>query len=453
MNFLSRLIPPRHVAPTLVAPPVTYAPTPTRARSFRARPYQATGIEFLRSHHRSILADAPGLGKTFQACEAAELPVLVSCPLSLVEQWAEFIRDQYPLDRVIVAAYGDVIKRHDAMEQPFDWLIINHDMFRKFFPPSVKTLIVDEFHHFRNREAKRSRGLFVYAAQTERVYGLTATPVFKDVGDLWHLLHILNRRVWSSYWNYIKTYAVTVDYGWGMQIIKTRNEQALQYATRDYMLSRTYKQVGMFLPKRIDKHVLLRLDNQQRKQYITLRDQYRLEIQGQEAQRFFNAGAVLHKLRQLTMTPEKIAAIKELVEDTCASTKRPIVIFTWYRETAQRIADAINGELITGDMPPEERREAARHSEKQVRVCTIESLSEGVDLSASRTCIFAEETYVPGQQYQAISRLLRHSEDANQEPVILYWVRYLQTVDETVHNAVQRRVSSAHQILREALAQ
>ena len=59
---------------------------PLRARSFEPRPYQITGIEFLRKKGRAILADAPGLGKTFMSTEAAVLPVMVSCPVNLVDQ-------------------------------------------------------------------------------------------------------------------------------------------------------------------------------------------------------------------------------------------------------------------------------------------------------------------------------------------------------------------------------
>jgi SNF2 family DNA or RNA helicase len=66
------------------------------ARSFIPRAYQVQGIEFLRQQKRAILGDAPGLGKTFQATEAAELPCVISCPLPLVDQWKEFLEDQYP---------------------------------------------------------------------------------------------------------------------------------------------------------------------------------------------------------------------------------------------------------------------------------------------------------------------------------------------------------------------
>ena len=159
--------------------------------TFQLRPYQSQGVRFLREKKRAILGDAPGLGKTFQAIEAAELPACISAPLSLIDQWVEFITEQYPHHSIHIAAYGDIIKRDavfkafEADPNPLKWIIVNHDAFRTYYIPEVKTLIADEFHHFRNREAKRSVGLRQMAHRTENVYGLTATPVFKDIGDLY----------------------------------------------------------------------------------------------------------------------------------------------------------------------------------------------------------------------------------------------------------------------------
>ena len=441
---------------------------PVKAESMKPRPYQIQGIEFLRATKRAILADAPGLGKTFQAAEAAELPAIVSCPLALVGQWKDFIETQYPEAPVILGAYGDIIKRTEAVKEHADmggWLIVNHDFWRNIFVEHpIDTLIVDEFHHFRNKEAKRSKGLWVKAQFTPRVYGLTATPIFKDVGDLWHLLHILDKTKWSSYWSFLAQFAITSNYGYGTRVQRIRSRPALEKATAPWMLGRSYAQVQMYLPEKIDKHVLLDLTGDNRKRYNELRDYYRLELEkeneeGDTFKLFANAGAVLHALRKLTMTTEKVAAIKEIIEDTPG--ERPVVVFTWYKDSAETLAKALNAELITGEVNPEERRERAQgEDKKRIKVATIASISEGVDLSNFRTVVFAEETYVPGQSYQALSRVLRHrtekTEDGvpDREPVIIHWVRYKMTVDQIVHTTAKSRVEgNALTVLKEVLEQ
>jgi SNF2 family DNA or RNA helicase len=192
------------------------------ARSFIPRAYQVQGIEFLRQQKRAILGDAPGLGKTFQATEAAELPCVISCPLPLVDQWKEFLEDQYPLAAISVAAYGNIVQRDAALEQfkaHGGWLIMNHDLWRRAYIPDAATLIVDEMHHFKSKDPARSKMLLAYSKRVERIYGLTATPVYKDVGDLWFQLHILDPKRWSSYWDFLQRFAVTTNYGYGVKVL------------------------------------------------------------------------------------------------------------------------------------------------------------------------------------------------------------------------------------------
>lgn len=445
------------ITASVVVPP----PPPAKARTLKFRPYQVAGRDFLFDNKRAILADAPGLGKTFQAAEAAELPCVISCPLNLVEQWRDFLEQEYDYP-VTVAAYGDVIKR-DAKYNEFaakgGWLIVNHDSWRQLVPPAAKTVIVDEFHHFRNREARRSVGLRIYAHKTERVYGLTATPVFKDIGDLYHLLHIVakDNPNWRNYQQFLYKYAITDATGYGQRVVRVRSMRQVERDTEPYILARTYATVGMYLPERIDKHVVLHMKDEDRKRYAKLRDYYRLEVENEPDERFFNAGAVLHALRQLTVTKEKIDAVKQIIDDTPG--EAPIIVFCWYRSTAAVLAKALDAAEITGAVSPAERRDLANGMEGQrVRVVTMQSLSEGVDLSDSRTVIYVEETYVPGQQYQSLTRVLRFRTDRSltaeeaREPVVAYWVRYNGTVDSVVHRTARDRVNgNAMTVLREAV--
>jgi superfamily II DNA or RNA helicase len=437
---------------------------PSGALSYELRPYQSQGVRFLRERKRAILGDAPGLGKTFQAIEAATLPACITAPLSLIDQWVDFIQEQYPHHSVHVAAYGDIIKRDavfkafEADPNPQKWIVVNHDAFRTYYIPEVQTLIADEFHHFRNREAKRSSGLKKMAERTPNVFGLTATPVFKDVGDLYHLLHILDPKRWGSYWNFIQTYAVVDQHRFGTRIVRARSPKRLEEDTADTMLARTYGDVHMFLPDRIDKHVTFKMQGDDYTRYAKLRDYYRLELEeanakGEMSQLYFNAGAVLHALRKLTVTKEKIEAVKQIIDDTPG--EEPILIFCWYRDTAEVLAKACDGAMITGAIQASERRDLAHGMTGQrVRVATMESLSEGVDMSDARTVIFAEQSYVPGQMYQALSRVVRHrTGDADQdEPVIIYRVRYSNTVDQVVYTTERDRANgNAMSVLKEAI--
>lgn len=436
----------------------------SKARTLGRRPYQEDDILWAQQQDgpreplRCISGMAPGLGKTFWATETLVLPAIVACPLNLVGQWQQFIEDQYPHWRVVVAAYGDVIKRDAAIKSPFDVLIVNHDMFRTYAFPPVQTLVVDEIHHFRNRETKRSKWIRVYAHRTPYVLGLTATPVYKDVGDLWHQLAIIDKdyqKNWGSYNQFLMNFAYTSSSGWGAKVIGTRNERLLKTRLKPYIRERTYREVGMFLPERIDKHVVLELDPKFRKNvYDELRNHFRLQLEGMpEAERFSNAGAVLHKLREILITDEKLQAVADLIDDV--PDNDPVIVFVWYKETARKVAEKLDGVEITGDMDSAKRREIAISGgpdKKRVRVATMASMSEGVDLSMARTVFFVEEDYVPGRNYQAMTRVQRHSTSDDQRPVNAYWVRYKDTVDSIVHQtAISRTQGNAMTVLKEAL--
>jgi superfamily II DNA or RNA helicase len=139
------------------------------------RPYQSQGVAFLATIKRAMLADAPGLGKTLQASSAAIKPVLITAPTYLVEQWANFLAEQYPEDRISLAV-GSRAKRTKALDTPADWFIINHQMLRTYDVPKVTTFIVDESHHFKSHRAEMSQGALTVALQVPRVHLLTATP-------------------------------------------------------------------------------------------------------------------------------------------------------------------------------------------------------------------------------------------------------------------------------------
>jgi superfamily II DNA or RNA helicase len=279
---------------------------------------------------------------------------------------------------------------------------------------------------------------------------------------LWHQLHILYPEAFPSKWDFLDTYAHTNGRGWGASVVKVKNERALHNMLKEYMRELTYKQAGMFLPDRIDKDVKLEMDKEFRKNvYDKLRIHYKLELEGMpEAQRFESAGAVLHMLRRILIDEFKLEAIKQIVEDI--QHDRPICVFVWYKDSAEKVAEALDGIVISGDMKPEVRREIALYGRradsfnepKRIRVVTMASMTEGVDLSFMRDVIFAEQDYVPGKNYQAMTRVqrARTEEGYDKDPVVAYWPRYMNSVDEVVHTTARSRTTgNALTVLKEAL--
>lgn len=459
----------RHVTSTMdftglihVQPPKPIPLDPRLPANLELRPYQLVGTQRLLDTKRLILGDDAGLGKTAQAAAAAIKPVLVVCPTYLVWQWAEYIEAAYPGDTIAIAGVGSRKQRHKALtgsenlavlpDKPAaDWTIVNTDMLRGYMMPNVETLILDEAHHFRNRDAERSKNCADLAHRTPRVYELTATPIYKDVSNFFHLLHMLDEASYESFWDFLDRVAITYGDRYSTKIVRLRNPKALEKELEPYLLRRTYKDVKLFLPDIIENHHVIELSDEMKKVYSNLRDFYRTP----DGVPLTSAAEVLHMLRHVTVGP-KIEVIPDILDDNPG----PTVVFCWYRETSELAAEELRQQfkrpgdpiVIHGDaMKPDERADAAHKAIAAggIVVATMASLGEGVDLSAAKNIVFIEEDYVPGMMYQTLKRVQRWTED--ERPVLAHYIRARGTVDSVVHNAVVTRKGTAQQILKDAL--
>jgi len=402
------------------------------------RPYQEQGIAFLSRLKRGMLADAPGLGKTLQASGAAVKPVLVTAPTYLVEQWANFIAEQYPEDRVSLAI-GTRAKRTKALDTPADWFIINHQMLRSYDMPKVETFIIDESHHFKSHRAEMSIDALCVAIQVPRVYLLTATPVVREPDDLFMQLRLIDPLRFTSYDKFVDAYCNVIWGPFARMIVGLKPNTNFKDIIRLYVLGRTYEEVKLQLPDLIEQNLTITPEPSLLMRYRRAKKEYRLDG------RILNSPLeVLRELRRLTVCKQKLEVIKALVEDTPGC----CVIFCWFRETATALAEILEAPMITGEMQPRERRKIALEKHKVI-IATIASLSEGIDLSFAKTVIFAEQDYTPGRMHQAISRVHRWTTDL--EPVRVFYVLMRYTVDEVIHRCVDRRISNAQEILAMAL--
>lgn len=146
-------------------------------------PHQVPAAERLRAllarYGGALLADAPGLGKSYVALAvglaAGERFALV-VPAVLADQW-----------RALLARFATeaTIITHESLSAHLG----------RPLPPSTalsRLFVVDEAHRFRNPDTNRYRALARLVVGA-RVLLVTATPVHNRVGDLCHLLRLFLR--------------------------------------------------------------------------------------------------------------------------------------------------------------------------------------------------------------------------------------------------------------------
>jgi SNF2 family DNA or RNA helicase len=208
------------------------------------RPYQTLGVQFLTGRRGAILGDDVGLGKTIQTLAAiyALEPrcVAIVCSRPLKFNWRDEIEHWLPGAPVHVATGGTVAEQRERLKGIREGLFI---VGREAIRPAVNrvredgseytsdsllpdiarlkpdVLVVDEAHHFRNRKSQQFAGLKKLARVCGRVWMLTATPVHNQAADMWALLHVADRKRFSSYWDFCKRHldARPDKYGWVME--------------------------------------------------------------------------------------------------------------------------------------------------------------------------------------------------------------------------------------------
>lgn len=485
--------------------PLNGPPLLPQAVGIQPRQYQVDAIKFLFTKKRAMLTDAPGLGKTIQGTLASVPPVLIVVPNYLVGQWGAWLGEHFPESKT-VACQGDRWKKYAQLfdgaqidsqtgkmlpGQPATFVVINKEMCRTHIDELLKvigvfnTIIVDESHHFRNRRAEQSKNLDRLTKSVPRLIEMTATPIWKEVDDLYWQLHMIAPTVFSSYGDFIELYCITDATRYGIKVYGVKPEMMaeLNEILDVVRIGRTYEDAQRELPPVMDSVVYIQFDKTMRQLYDDAVENYRVKFAEEDGSDLFltSMGAVLNTLRQFCAWPGKIEAIKQILEDTEPYDHGRPVIFCWYRETARLLGEAFPGStVITGAITdPDERRRLAHAASAGHTpiIATIASLSEGVDLSDARHVVFAEEHYAPGSHVQSLARVVRErqideestgipqastdpwdiilrdldSRNVNAAPVLVHYVVVKDSIDETIHKTTRRRGDTIKSILKEAL--
>ncbi len=170
------------------------------------RPYQKDGVYWLRFLERSgfggILADEMGLGKTLQMLAWIELerahrdaggkPVLIVCPTSLVENWAEEAARFVPDLRVLMLSGAERHEKRDEIARS-DMVITSYALLRRdvenYVESEFSAIILDEAQHIKNRSTQNA--VAVKKLKAAHRFVLTGTPIENSVSDLWSIMDFL----------------------------------------------------------------------------------------------------------------------------------------------------------------------------------------------------------------------------------------------------------------------
>ena len=181
-------------------------------------PYQQTGVSFVVSAGRCILADDMGLGKTLQAIVATEVmrrefkinKAIIVCPTSLKYQWKNEI-EKFTGNKNICVVEGNLLMRMKIYENnEYDYFILSYQVAANDYDylnnMQADMLILDEAQRIKNWRAKTSAK--IKRIKTTYAIMLTGTPVENNVEELYSLMQIVNPYLLGSKHNFLSKHQV-----------------------------------------------------------------------------------------------------------------------------------------------------------------------------------------------------------------------------------------------------
>ncbi|KAJ2776216.1 DNA repair protein rad16 [Coemansia interrupta] len=201
-------------------------------------PFQQEGVWWMSRQegtqfHGGILADEMGMGKTLQTIALLLVnrgkPTLVICPTVALLQWKSEIEAATD-DLSILVYYGDdrrkILDESGAVDKSkldqYDVVLTTYAVMETGFRRERTgyrlrgelyheksalhavnwfRVVLDEAHHIKDRSSNSARAAF--ELKTERVWGLTGTPLHNRVGELYSLIRMTKSDPFSMYFCHI----------------------------------------------------------------------------------------------------------------------------------------------------------------------------------------------------------------------------------------------------------
>jgi SNF2 family DNA or RNA helicase len=433
----------------------------------KLRDYQVPAQQFLLHRKRAILGDVRGVGKTFPAIAAAthnEGYILVVCPSYLIPQWEEYILEWDP-HADIVRFTGEPDQRKKKLTEfkklRSGWLLMGYSMLQEKPKPREQlnlykhpdlyyirwtTIIFDECHHLRTRSAYQSQNAVKLTA--DNIYMLSGTPIVSNPGDMFQQLKILYPKQFKSYWQFVEHFCVLDRTPWAVEVRGLRKGMMDEWAELmdQHMLRRGREVLDLKDPV----HTVIPVDLPAKvmETYRKAKKDWLIEHPKlDDPIAISSGGALIAKLRQIVAgyVADELGEIQDIGSslkmkttiDMVSDIPERVVVFTWFRESANRIAAGLKDKrrnvwIITGDVPPLKRNailQAWKEDPQGIIVATLASLQEGANLQTGSVVVFFEEDFLPKTMDQALGRLDRSGQ---KEAVTVYHIVARRTVDESV---------------------
>lgn len=403
--------------------------------------HQEESKQFLLQKKRGILADQPRVGKTLPTAAAAieHLPALIVCPAIAKNVWATAVNKLNP--DVPILTVNSKASAAGLTRQP-GVTIVNYDLLQ-YLPEkaSFETLVLDECHRIKNPKAARTKAALKLMKACKRVYALSGTPIPNRPIELWPILHGLG--IYRGGWyDFAARYAKMWQAPWGLDTSGASNIPELKALMKPHVLRR--KKEDVFKDYKEPQVSLITFDLP-----VDRREkQFDVDALVRNPDAMLNFEGLAEIMREAG--EKKVAPAAEFVDDLLQSGE-PVVLFVHHKDVAARLMDELKTHkpvMIIGDTPAKARQKALddfQSGKTRLIIGNIAAMSEGVDLSAADTIVFAECTWSTSALEQASSRVENVNKNGVQ-PLI-----YILTIRASLDHEVLARVLNKQNIVSQII--
>jgi SNF2 family DNA or RNA helicase len=361
--------------------------------------------------------------------------MLVICPLSTMNRVWELEISMEFTDLTCAVLHGSREKRLKMLRQDVDIYIINHDGVGTIDSElmertDIDVICIDELATFRNAN-KRAEAVKMLAHNKKYVWGMTGSPMPREVTDVWSQCSIVTPHTVPKYFSHIRN-ALMIKTGqsaWDWSPRPNAEVLAVNYMKPHVRF--TLDDVTELPPKVLQYHEVP-MSAQQTKVYNEIKNKA-VSMIGTKIVDVLNAGAAIQKLLQIACgyvyTREKETIVLDNNErlqytlDLIDSTSRKAIVFVPFLSAINGVsnmlaANKVDHAIVHGDVTKTHRNlifSAFQDTPKyKVLLAHPACMSHGLTLTAANTIIWFGPTLSLDTFYQANGRISRLGQEHKQ---------------------------------------
>lgn len=381
-----------------------------------AREYQTTGYQWLRflfeNRFGACLADDMGLGKTLQTIIFLESiidqveKVLIVCPVSILLNWEKEIEKFSTLDVGIY--YGDG-RQIDPTKKIIltSYGVMKKESYTTFNDEVVDILIMDEVQHLKNIRSQGATAARNLNAKFRIC--LTGTPVENDLSEFYNIMDLSIPGIWGD-----------------LSLFKSSSSKKsrllAKQTVRPFILRRTKDEVLTELPEKVENHVYLNFNEQEKEHYLSTLAQIRKNITSiHQGRKYSEILKSLLKLRQLCLWQKEQALLSTKIEFLMENLEQlleeghKVLVFSQFTTYLDHIQNKIrerswNMARIDGSQQMKKRQaevERFQTGDAQVFLISLKAGGVGLNLTAASYIFLMDPWWNPAVENQAIDRAYR----------------------------------------------